>query len=131
MARVADNQSLGGSKKCGHDGRCEGAHLGKRGELLIEQPHKFRLVQTVDESPHERAEIGGGRGDGISVSGHIRQQQARDSAGGAARRVIHVPAALRVAKRFAVDPGVQPAHFHAARGELASAPHFHAGHLLR
>ncbi len=84
MARVADNQALGGSKKCGHNRRSESAHLGKRGELLIEKAHKFRLVQTVDESTHERSEICSGGGNRSSVSRHIRQQQARDSARGTA-----------------------------------------------
>src|SRR5258706_5801786 len=64
------------------------------------------------------------------MSRYIREQQAADSARGAARRIINIPAVLRVSVRFAVDPGVQPPEFNAARCELASAPDFHALHVL-
>src|SRR5579863_9212511 len=59
-----------------------------------------------------------------------RQQQAADAARGAARRIINIPAVLRVSVGLAVDPRVQPSEFNAARGELASSPHFHALHVL-
>lgn len=65
------------------------------------------------------------------MSGDIRQQQAADSSGGAARCVVDVPAALGLAEGFAVNPSVQSSHFNAARGELAVTPDFHAGHVLR
>ena len=131
MARVADDQATAGSEERGDDRRREGSRPRQRDELLIEQPHKFLLVQAVDEPPHERPQIGCGCRDGGSVSRHVRQQQAADSARGAARSVINISAALGLAEGFAVDPRVQPAHFNAARGELAVAPDFHAGHVLR
>src|SRR5712691_6049500 len=66
----------------------------------------------------------------MSVPRHIRQQEAADSARGAARRIVNVPAVLRVTVRLAVNPRVQPSEFNAARCELASTPDFHALHVL-
>ena len=63
---------------------------------------------------------------------YVGQQEARDAAGGAARRVVNVAAALGLLERLAVDPGVQAAEDRpSAVGELAASPHFHALHLLR
>jgi hypothetical protein len=64
------------------------------------------------------------------MSRHIRQQQAADSARGAARRIINIATVLRVTVRLAVNPRVQPSELNAARCELASTPDFHALHVL-
>ena len=100
-------------------------------ELLVEQPHEFSLIQTIDEPPHERSQIGCGRGDGVSMSRYIRQQQAADAPGGAARCIVNVPAGLRLPVRLAINPRVQPPEFDTGGCELASAPDFHALHALR
>ena len=114
MSRVADGQAPAGSKEgSDHRGR-ESRGLRQGDELLIEQAHEFRLIQTVDEAAHESPQIGGGGGDGGAVSGDIGQQEAGDPAGGTTGGVVDVSAALRRAEGLAVNPDVQAAHFNAA-----------------
>ena len=131
MTRVADGQTAAGREKCADNRRRERPALRQLHELLIQQPHEFGLIQTIDEPPHERSQIGCGRGDGVSVSRYIRQQQAADAPGGAARRIVNVPAGFRLSVRFAIDPRVQPPEFDTGGCELASTPDFHALHALR
>jgi hypothetical protein len=64
------------------------------------------------------------------MSRHVGDQETADASGGAAGGVINIAAAVGFAVGFAVDPGIQPAEFHALRGELVSAPDFHARHVL-
>ena len=66
-----------------------------------------------------------------SVPGDVGQQQAADPACRATRGVVNVATALRLSMRFAVDPGVQPTEDNAPGRKLASAPYFHAFHMLR
>ncbi len=103
---------------------------GKFRELLIEQPDELRLVQAVDEAPHQSPQVGCGRGDRRSMSRDIRQQQAGDPARGAARSIVNVTAMLCIAVGFAVYPHVQPTESYGARGELTASPYLHALHAL-
>jgi hypothetical protein len=64
------------------------------------------------------------------VSRDIGEQEAGDSASGTARSIIDISAALRLPEGLAENPDVQTAHFNAGRGKLASAPDFHALHVL-
>src|SRR6185295_20316672 len=83
-------------------------------KLLVEQPHEFRLIQAVDETPHECAQVRRSSGDWGSMPGHIRQQQTADASGSAAGRIVNIPAVLRISVRLAVDPGVEAAERYAA-----------------
>jgi len=65
------------------------------------------------------------------MPGDVREQNPANPAGGAARRIVNIAAPLCLPERFAVDPGVQAAQLNFAGRELASAPNFHARHLLR
>ena len=63
MPGIADRKTTGGLEERGHDRGCEVPCPRQRDKLLIEQPHKFRLIETVDEPPHERPQIGSACGD--------------------------------------------------------------------
>src|SRR5260370_30946117 len=88
------------------------------------------MTMGLGEPQGERPKMGWGGGSCFSIPRHIREQQAADAARGAARRIVNIAAVLRVPVRLAVDPGVQPTEFNAARRELATAPDFHALHVL-
>src|ERR1700677_1817377 len=130
MARVADHETAAGLEERGDDGCGEGARARQHGELLVEQAYEFSLIEPIDETPHEGAQIGGGGCNGLAVARNVGKQQAADAAGGATGRIVNVAARMGLAERLAINPGVQAAEFHAARRELAAAPHFHALHVL-
>ena len=130
MTRVANGQAPARREEGGYDRRCEGPVPRQRGELLVEHPHEFRLVQAVHEPPHERTQFDRCRGHWVAMSRHIREQQAADSPCGAARSIINVSAVFRLSERFAVYPRIQAAKRNRARGELAPTPDFHALHML-
>src|ERR1700730_5016588 len=104
MPRVADGEPPAGSKESGHDCRSEGRRLGKRDELLVEQAHKFCLIQAIDEPAHQSSQVGGGGGNRGSMTGDVGEQQAGDSAGGTTRSVINIAAALRLPEGLAENP---------------------------
>ena len=91
---------------------------------------ELRLVEKIDVSAHKRSQRGRGFGDGVAVTGNIRKQEAIDPAGGAAGSIIDVTAEIGISKRLAVNPGVESAEVNAACDDLASAPDFHALHVL-
>jgi hypothetical protein len=127
---LQNRETAGGSKEGGYDRGRESAVLRHFRELTVEQPDELGLVQAVDELPHQCSQAGRCVGNSASVTGHIRQQQTRDPSGGATRCVIDVTAVPRFAERLAVDPGVETAEFDSALSQLASAPDFHALHVL-
>ena len=98
--------------------------------MLVEEPDKLSVVEPVHEAAHQRPEIRGGGGDGTAVSGHIGQEQTADTAGGATGSVVNIAAVAGIAVGLAIDPGIQSPKLHAARGQLATTPNFHALHLL-
>src|SRR5689334_22668666 len=131
MTRVADRETPAGFEKRSDDRGGEDRVPRHGGELPVEQPHEFGLIQTVHEAPHERSQVGRRGRDGVSMTRHVRQQQAADTTCGATGSIINVAARMGLAVRLAVDPGVQSSEFDAARGELATAPDLHALHVLR
>jgi hypothetical protein len=66
----------------------------------------------------------------MPVTRHVREQEAGDPAGRAARCVVNVSAVLGIPMRFTVNPCVQPTECDSARCELAAAPNLHALHVL-
>ena len=55
MTSIADSHAPARLEKRGDDRGSEGPGLRHHRELLIQQPHEFRLIQTVYETPHECA----------------------------------------------------------------------------
>src|SRR5271156_970549 len=113
MTCIADGQAPGRRKERGHYGRGVGSTRTHLPELPVEQTDEFRLIQAIHKLPHERAQIGGGRSNCVSVPGDVGQQQTSDTASPAAGRVVNIAAALRLPVRLTVDPGVEAAEFNA------------------
>ena len=130
MTGIAYHQPAAGGEERGDDRRCERSLPRQCSELLIEQPHKFPLVEPIHEAPHERSQVRGGCSHHLSVARNIGKQQTRDPSRRAARSVVHIAATLRSSIRLAVDPRVESAEFHSAVRKLASAPHLHALHVF-
>ena len=130
MSGVADGHAMRGRKEGGHQRGGKRSLFRKFGKLLIEQADKFGLVQTIDETAHERAQVRGRGGDGVAVARDVGQQQAGDASGGATGSVVNVAAALRFSVRLAENRGIESTERHAARSELAATPDFHALHVL-
>ena len=131
MSGVAQRKAASRRKKSRDHRGGETAVTRKFGELIVEELDKFFVVQAIHEAAHQGAEIRSGGRDRRAVAGNVGEQDAADAAGGAARNVVDVAAALRFAIGLAVNPHVEAAQFDAVRGELAAAPNFHAGHVLR
>ena len=130
MACVADGEAVAGREEGGNDGGGEGSRFGHFRELFVEQTDKLGLIEAVDETTHERAEIGGSGGDGMAVTGDVGEEQTSNAAGGAAGGVVNVTAALGFAIGLAENPSFQAAEFNAAGDRMTAAPDLHAEHLL-
>ncbi len=130
MARVADRKTAAGLEERSDDGGSKRTAARQDGELLIEEANEFGLIEPVDEAPHEGAQIGGRGCDGLAVSGDIGKQQSADPSGGATGGIVNIAARVRFAEGLAVDPSVEAAEFDGARGELTTAPDFHALHVF-
>jgi hypothetical protein len=72
MTGIANSQATAGRKERGNYSGGENTMARQRRELLIQQPHKFPLVQTIDKPTHESAQISRSCRDGDSMPGYIR-----------------------------------------------------------
>src|SRR5271168_987557 len=94
MAGVAERKPAAGCEKGGDDRRGEAALAGERGELLVEQADEFFLVEAIDKTAHQGAQVGCHGSDGLAVAGNIREEQAANATGGATGDVVDIAATL-------------------------------------
>jgi hypothetical protein len=64
MAGVTYRHAPARLEEGGNQGSGKGTILRQGRELLIEQPNELRLVQAIDESPHQCPQVGRRRRDG-------------------------------------------------------------------
>ena len=132
MTGIAKREAAAGCEKSGdHRGGETSALAGKRGELLVKQTDKFFLVEAIDKTAHQGAQVGSRGSDGYAMAGNIGEQQAADAAGSATGNVVDVATALSMFEGLAVDPHIETGQLDSTGRQLAASPDLHALHVLR
>ena len=130
MTSIAKSEPTAGCEKGGDDRRREAALTGQRGQLLIQEPDEFSLVQAIHKAAHQGAQIGCHGSDGYAVAGNIGEEQTANAARGATRDVVDVAATLSLTEWFAIDPDIQTRQFDSTGRDLTASPNLHALHVL-
>lgn len=135
MAGVAGGEKVGGRPVGGDERGGEAAVVADGLELAVHRLDEARLVEVVRVAQHERAQARRGVLDGGAVAADIGDEHARDAPGGAARKVVDVPASGFAslglgAIRAAVDPGVEAGHGDGVVDGAVAAPDLHALHAV-